>query len=197
MFSERYPQAIALFDDANAQDPNKEIVDGHSEPKELIYGRRMTECLQTFLPDASEILSLAVRCQHIRRWDIPRDTYPRDRTGYLRWRTELRKYHAQVAGDIMRSVGYDDASISQVQSILRKENLRTNPETQALEDVICLVFLRFYFDDFAAQHAHEPDKVIDIVRKTWGKMSDAGHAAALALPFSPEALALIQKALSD
>jgi hypothetical protein len=195
MENERFSAAIALFDEANAKDPNSEVVDGGAQPKELVYGRRMSACLDKFLPDASEALRLAVRCQHIRRWEIPRDTYPRDRTGYLRWRTQLRKFHAEAAGEILRSVGYDEPLIGEVQSVLRKENLKTNAETQALEDVICLVFLEFYFDAFAAEHSHEPDKVVDIVRKTWGKMSDAGHEAALQLPFSDSAKALIGQAL--
>ena len=196
MESDRFSTAIRLFDEANSADPNREIVDGLGQPKELIYGRRMSECLGRFAPDASEAVRLAARCQHIRRWEIPRDSYPRDRAGYLRWRTTLRKFHADAAGEILTSAGYATEIVERVQSLLRKENLKTNPETQVLEDVICLVFLQYYFDDFVGQHAHEPEKIVDIVRKTWVKMSDAGHEAALKLVFTDRSKALVLEALS-
>jgi len=194
--SDRYTTAIRLFDEANSADPNLEIIDGLPQPKELIYGRRMSVCLDSFAPDAPEAVRLAARCQHIRRWEIPRDTYPRDRSGYLRWRTNLRKFHAEVAGEILKAAGYDDDLIGQAQSLLRKENLKTNPDTQTLEDVICLVFLQYYFDDFVGQHEHEPEKIVDIVRKTWVKMSDAGHDAALKLVLTDRSKALVLEALS-
>ena len=196
MESDRYTTAIRLFDEANSADPNLEIIDGLPQPKELIYGRRMSVCLDSFAPDAPEAVRLAARCQHIRRWEIPRDTYPRDRSGYLRWRTNLRKFHAEVAGEILKAAGYDDDLIGQAQSLLRKENLKTNPDTQTLEDVICLVFLQYYFDDFVGQHEHEPEKIVDIVRKTWVKMSDAGHDAALKLVLTDRSKALVLEALS-
>ena len=195
MQMDRFDRALQMFDEANAEDPNHETVDDVLVPKELIYGHRMSARLTVFAPDAPEALRLAARCQHLRRWEIPRESYPRDRTGYLRWRTELRKFHAQTAGQILHEVGYEPELVAQVQSLLRKENLRTNVDTQTLEDVICLVFLEYYFDPFIGQHAHEPDKIVDIVRKTWGKMSDQGHEAALALPLTERALAIVGKAL--
>ena len=134
-----------------------------------------------------------MRAQHIQRWRIPRDTYPKDRQGYRRWRTELGKFHAQTAGAILRDVGYDEAIVERVAALLRKERLKTDPECQLLEDVICLVFLEHYFEDFAGQHDEE--KLIGIIRKTWNKMSERGHRAALELALPEHLKSLVGKAL--
>lgn len=192
----RFETAFAAFDEANAADPNHIEVDGVNWPKELLYGRQMSAWMERFAPDAAEALKLAARCQHIRRWEIPRDDYPRDRIGYLKWRTELKNMHARIAGEILESVGYDGETVARVQSLLKKERLKHDPETQTLEDVICLVFLENWFADFAKQH--DPDKIVDIVAKTWKKMSPAGHEAALAMAHKlpPDALALVQRALA-
>ncbi|ANW97129.1 hypothetical protein AXE80_12910 [Wenyingzhuangia fucanilytica] len=190
----KFNQAISLIDQANKQDPNKEEYQGITYAKEYIYGVRMSERLDIFMPDAPESLKLAARCQHICRWEIPRDTYPMDRVGYLTWRNDLKKLHAQKASEILSSVGYDQEVIDEVQFMLLKKQLKKNELTQALEDVICLVFLEFYFDEFAEKHSEE--KIIDIVQKTWAKMSEKGHDAALQLPFSESGLALVQKALA-
>ena len=190
----RFETAIARFDAANAEDPNTEEVDGVSHPKELLYAQRMTAWLDKLTPDASEVLRLAARAQHIRRWAIPRRDYPMTRTGYLKWRTTLYRFHADTAGDILREVGYDDATIAAVQSLLRKERLKRNPNMQCLEDAICLVFLESYFANFAPQY-DEP-KVLDIVRKTWKKMSPQGQTAARSLALPPAARDLLQKALA-
>ncbi len=187
--------AFERFDAANAEDPNQtQLPDGGSVPKELIYGQRMTEELQRFAPEAPEPVHLAARCQHIRRWRIPRKDYPMDRAGYFKWRTTLYKFHAEQAGEILREVGYDDATIERVGFLLQKKRLQSDADTQTLEDVICLTFLRYYFAEFAAQHPEE--KVVDIVQKTWKKMSEAGHAAALKLDLSAESLRLVQLALA-
>ncbi len=190
----RFEKAIARFDAANAEDPNREAHEGSEHPKELLYGRRMTAWLERLAPDASEALRLAVRCQHIRRWAIPRGAYPMDRTGYREWRTTLAKFHAETAGEILREVGYDEATILRVQALVRKERLKLDAETQALEDVACLVFLESYFADFVRQHDEE--KLIDILRKTWRKMSPRGHEAALGLALSPELRGIVEKALA-
>jgi hypothetical protein len=192
--AERFNAAIARFDAANAEDPMTEIFQGASYPKELLYAQRMTTWLDKLAPDASEALRLAVRCQHIRRWTIPRHTYAMDRTGYLRWRTTLAKFHADTAAAILREVGYDDATIRRVQTLLRKESLKRDPEVQCLEDVICLVFLENYLAEFATQH--DEAKIIDILQKTWKKMSSHGHEVALTLPMSPEAYRLVEQALT-
>ena len=191
----RLEDAIHRFDAANGEDPNTELVDGKPIPKELIYGQRMSERLSAFAPDAPEAVKLAARAQHIRRWEVPRSSYPEGRAGYLKWRTDLYKRHGEIAGAIMREVGYDDVLVERVQTLLRKRGLKTDPDVQRLEDVICLVFLEHYFHDFAQQH--DEAKLISIVKKTWKKMSERAHEAALQLDYASEDLALIQKALTD
>lgn len=189
--SDKSRAAIEKFDAANAQDPT--LVDGI--PAELLYARRMTDWLNRLYSDADEILHLAVRAQHIRRWMIPRSRYPMTRAGYHQWRTMLYTFHADIAAEILREVGYDDAAIARVRSLLRKEKLKADPQSQALEDVACLVFLENYFAEFAPKH--DEQKVIDILRRTWKKMSDRGRAAALELQLPAEARRLVEKALAS
>ncbi|MBM3225029.1 MAG: DUF4202 domain-containing protein, partial [Candidatus Tectomicrobia bacterium] len=174
---ERFHAAISRFDAANAEDPSTETFQGQEYPKELLYAQRMSAWLAKLAPEASEVLRLAVRCQHIQRWTIPRHTYPMDRHGYLRWRTTLAKFHAETAGTILQEVGYDDVTITRVQSLLRKESLKRDSEVQCLEDVICLVFLESYVEVFATQH--DEAKILDILQKTWKKMSPRGQEVAL------------------
>ena len=194
--SQRLEAALKAFDDANAEDPNRIEAEGLEWPKELLYARQMTRWLERFAPDASEALQLAARCQHIRRWDIPRDSYPRDRFGYLKWRTELKHMHARIAGEILEKAGYEADMIARVQSLVKKERLKSDPEAQTLEDVVCLVFLENWFADFSKQH--DPYKVVDIVAKTWKKMSPSGHRAALVLAedLPHAARALVERALA-
>lgn len=189
----RFETALERFDQANQQDPNKEWFEGNEVPKEWLYGRRMSAWLEKLAPQASEVLQLAARSQHLRRWEIPRSQYPMDRTGYLKWRTELKNFHAEKAADILREAGYEKQVIDRVQELLRKQNLKTDPEMQLLEDVICLVFLEHYFASFSSQH--DKEKIVSIVKKTWNKMSPAGHEAALQISIPPEAQALVQEAL--
>ncbi|MBT8470251.1 MAG: DUF4202 domain-containing protein [Deltaproteobacteria bacterium] len=191
----RLDDALSGFDAANAEDPNTEMVDGQAVPKELIYGQRMSARLSAFSPDAPEAVQLAARAQHIRRWEVPRDSYPDGRAGYLKWRTDLYKRHGEIAGATMEDVGYDADAIERVKTLLRKRGLKTDPDVQLLEDVICLVFLEHYFHDFAQKH--EDAKLIPIVQKTWKKMSEEAHRAALELDYAPEDLALIRKALES
>lgn len=190
----RFAAAVAAFDRANAADPSSETVDGAPTPRELAYARRMSDWLDRLYPDASEALRLAARCQHIERWVRPRADYPEGRTGYLTWRRDLKRYHAERAGEILRDAGYPEETIARVGALLRKERLKRDPEVQALEDVVCLVFLAHHFADFASKHSE--DKLVDILRKTWIKMSPHGQAAALALPLGPDAGALVARALA-
>ncbi len=190
----KFKTAIQLFDKANTEDPNTEIADGKSYPKELLYAIRMTDKLNQFESNASEAVQLAVRCQHICRWEIPRDSYEMNRKGYLTWRKDLAKFHAKKATEILKGVGYNDSLIDSVAFLLQKKQLKRNEETQLLEDVVCLVFLEHYFEKFSAKYAEE--KLIDIVQKTWAKMSNKGHEAALELNFSKESFSLIEKALA-
>lgn len=190
---ERFTAAIARFDHANAEDPRRESAGGESQPRELVYARRMTAALDRFAPDAPEAVRLAARCQHIRRWTVPRDRYPAGRDGYRHWRTDLGRFHAETAGEILREVGYDEATVARVAALLRKERLKADPDVQLLEDVICLVFLEHYLADFAVQH--DDEKLTDILRKTWRKMSDRGRAAALEIDLAPELRALVSQAV--
>jgi len=179
---ERFERARARFDAANAEDPNRESADGRERPKELLYAERMTAMLERFAPDASEPLRLAARCQHIQRWKIPRAEYTMDRIGYLQWRKQLQKFHADLAGGILRDVGYDGATITRVASLLKKEDLKADADVQTLEDVIDLVFLENYLAAFVSAHGtYEATKLQDILDKTAKKMSVRGRAAALTL----------------
>jgi len=172
---ERFKQAIALFDAANAQDPNQD----EGQPKELLYAQRMTEMIGRFAPDASEVAQLAVRAQHIQRWTVPRSNYPLGKPGYFAWRTGLYRFHAETAGALMQQAGYDAAMIEQVKAAVGKQGIKTNPDTQMLEDVTSLVFLEYYMLGFAGQHAeYSEDKWLDIIRKTWKKMSGEAQAFA-------------------
>ena len=192
--ADRFAAAVAAIDAANAADPNPATDDdGRPVPSELLYGRRMSRWLDRLYPAAAAPLRLAARAQHVRRWQVPRDAYPMDRAGYHRWRTGLYTFHADTAAELLRSVGYDDATVDRVRFLIRKQQLKADPDTQALEDTICLVFLENYFAAFSAKH--EPEKVVAILRRTWAKMSPAGHAAALALPMSADAAALVGRAL--
>ncbi|UUA73175.1 DUF4202 domain-containing protein [Cellvibrio sp. QJXJ] len=192
--NQRLQDTLAAFDAANLQDPNSEIVEGKTVAKEWIYAQRMSAQLSRFCPDASEALQLATRSQHICRWKIPRSDYPMDRSGYKKWRLDLAQMHGDIAGEIMAAQGYDERIISRVKDLLLKRSLKRDEEVQTLEDVICLVFIEFYLEDFASKH--DEVKLIDIIRKTWNKMSAKGHDAALKLPLSDSMLALVGKALS-
>jgi hypothetical protein len=187
--------AIQRFDNENCQDPNIETINGAKLPKELLYAQRMTKWLNRINPEASEPLQLAARSQHICRWTIPRESYPMDRKGYLLWRTELKQFHAEKASEILKECGYDQVTIDRVKSLILKQRIKTDPESQALEDVVCLVFLEYYFEDFMAKH--EPEKVVSIVRKTWSKMSESGQQHALALEFGDTSNQLITRAINS
>ncbi len=191
----RFAAAIARFDALNSEDPHTESYQGEIYPKELLYARRMTEWLYKVTPEASEAFQLAVRCQHLRRWEIPRRDYPMDLTGYNKWRNTLRKYHADLAGNVLAEVGYDKETIDRVQFLVLKRQLKLDAEVQLLEDVVCLVFLENYFLDFALQH--DEDKVIDIVQKTWRKMTPRGQKIALTLQMPPEAQRIVGRALTE
>ena len=191
-----FNQAIALFDAANAQDPNQD----EGEPKELLYARRMTDMIGRFAPDASEVAQLAVRAQHIQRWLVPRSNYPLGKPGYFAWRTGLYRFHAETAGKLMQQAGYAEAMIEQVKLAVSKQGIKTNPDTQMLEDVTSLVFIESYMLGFTGQHAdYTEEKWLGIIRKTWRKMSADAHAFATSGGIKlPEALVpLILKAVSE
>lgn len=190
----KFETAIALIDKKNAEDPNIYTVSVLDYPKELLYSQRMSRKLLQFDSNASKALQIAARAQHICRWIIPRNEFPMDRIGYLKWRETLKKIHAKTTVDILQKVGFDEQFINRVEKIILKKMIKKNDESQTIEDVICLVFLDYYFDEFAVKHSDE--KVIDILQKTWVKMSDKGREAALQLSFSDKGLNLVKKAIS-
>ena len=191
---ERLEKAFITFDAYNANDPHLEIVSGNPQPKELIYAKRMTERLNRYQSDVPEYVQLAARCQHIGRWEIPRGTYPMDKKGYLQWRNTLKFHHAKIAEQILTSCGYDEAVIEKVKSLVLKKELQTNADTKLLEDVICLVFIEFYLEDFAS--AYEDEKVIDILKKTLKKMTPKAIEEAAKIPVSDRMSTLIGKAVA-
>lgn len=191
--SDLFEKAIDLIDQENSKDPNLEVFEGNEYPKELLYSQRMVQKLEEFDPDASEQVQLAARAQHICRWKIDRKSYPMDRAGYLKWRTELKAYHAELTSDILEVVGYDTEFIERVAYLIEKKSLKRDPEVQLLEDVICLVFLQYYYEPFIQKH--DDQKLIDIVLKTWRKMSTDAHEAALVIPYSERGLDIIKRAL--
>ena len=191
----RFNQALALFDAANAEDPNQD----EGQPKELLYGRRMSAMIGRFAPDASEAAQLAVRAQHIRRWTVPRNSYPMTKDGYHAWRTGLYTFHADTAGALMRQAGYDDAMIERVKKAVGKRGIKVNPDTQMLEDIANLVFIEHYLLAFAASKPeYDEAKWLEIIRRTWGKMSKYAQTFALSGASKlPEPLvSLITKAIS-
>lgn len=191
--SEKLRETFQRFDEANRQDPNKEDFQGNTYPKELLYAIRMTQKLDDFAPNASEALKLTARCQHICRWQIPRESFEMNREGYLRWRQELKKFHVQKATAILRDVGYEEDMIAKVSFLLEKKQLKKNQDTQTLEDVICLVFLEHYFGPFSTEHLEA--KIIDILQKTWRKMSKTAKEAALRLTLTHHSRELVSKAI--
>ena len=192
----RFEAALAAFDAANGEDPNQEVVRGESVPSALIYGRRMSETLDRLAPEASEELKLAIRAQHLRRWAIPRDRYPEGIKGYNQWRRAMALFHAETAGEILQELGYPGEQIGRVQFLLRKEGRTRDAEAQQLEDVASLVFLEHYFSDFIEKYNYDDEKVIDIVRKTWRKMSPQAHEAALKIALPPREQDLVGRALA-
>ncbi|MFM9970852.1 MAG: DUF4202 domain-containing protein [Burkholderiales bacterium] len=196
--NERFERAIALIDAANAEDPRSDLAGSESVPRELLYSRRMSQMLERFAPEASEILRLAVRAQHIQRWKSPRDSYPKTPEGYQQWRRELMRFHAKTAGALLREAGYGDDAIERIGALLQKRGLKSDAETQTLEDVIALVFVENYLAQFAREHGdYDEAKFVDILQKTLKKMSAHGREAAFTL-ISPPAvlLPLIEKAMT-
>lgn len=194
--SSRFAAVIAAIDAANADDPRTTVVNGEQRPYEIVYAERMTERLGAMYPDAGEVLRIAARAQHIRRWDIPRDRYEVGRNGYNEWRKACREHHCEVIGRIMRQAGYGDGDIERVAMLIKKEQLKKERESQALENVVDVVFVEHYLDEFVAKYSsYDEDKLIDIVGKTLRKMSPKGHAAALALDLPQAKRQLIMKAV--
>jgi hypothetical protein len=191
--NDRLASIITAIDQANARDPNSVSLEGAKEPAEFVYSKRMSAMLDRFAPEASEFLKIAARAQHIERWTSARSAYPDGRIGYLRWRTDLKNYHAERTGELMLASGYGEAEIARVKALIRKEKLKYDSDAQTLEDVVCLVFLEDYLAEFSEKH--DEAKVIDILRKTWGKMSAKAQATATGMRFPVATSRLISRAL--
>lgn len=190
----RLEQAVAAIDAANADDPNVLVVGGVERPKELAHAELMTAWVRRLDPDASDEQLLAARAHHLRRWSLPRSDFPEGRAGYLRWRSRLKKQHAEEVGEILRDVGYAEEAVEQVGRIVRKEGLGRDPAVQVHEDALCLVFLETQLDEVAAKLGD--DKTVDVLVKSVRKMSAQGLEAAAGLGLSDHGAALLQEALN-
>lgn len=191
--TKKFDEAIRRFDEENSRDPHREEAGGGSLPRELLYAQRLTDWVTRLAPGSSETLLLAARCQHLCRWEIPRSSYEMSRSGYLRWRAELKEFHARKSAEILREVGYGEELIGQVQDLNRKKNLGRDPECQVLEDALCLVTLQFQLTELIRKT--DPEKMVGILQKTWKKMSDRAKAEALQLSLTAEERAVIEGAL--
>lgn len=187
---------IRDIDAANADDPRTTEVDGVQRPYEVVYSERMTARLLAMYPDASETLRIAARGQHIRRFDLPRSGYPEGKIGYNEWRKACREHHARLLGEIMAKHGRSAEEIERVAMLVKKEQLKKDRESQALENVVDVVFVEHYFDEFVGKYAsYDDDKIIDIIGKTLRKMSPKGHQAALQLDLPERTRRLVMAAV--
>ena len=190
---ERFEVALRRFDEENSRDPNTVTVDGVTRPRELVYAQWLTDWVLKLSPQASEELRLAARCQHLCRWQVPRESYPMTRPGYLQWREGLKKFHAKKAGEILRSAGYPEDVVARVQSLNLKRNFPNDPQGRVLEDALCLVFLQHQLAELARKTAD--DKVVNALQKSWKKMTPAAQAQAKAIAYAPREQELLQRAL--
>lgn len=200
MTKESFEQVVTWMDAANSEDPNIEMADGKEWPKELLYSHRMSEMLGRYKPEADDVAKLAIRGQHMLRWKSPRSDYPMNRKGYHQWRTQLYTFHANSVAELMEKAGYDEESLERVRQAVGKKALKKNMDTQLLEDIAALVFIEYYMLAFAEKHPeYSEEKWIDIIRKTWRKMTEDAHAFALSgkLVLPEPLIPLIQKSLAE
>jgi len=191
----RFEAALRRFDAENSRDPNTEIVNGVPRQRELVYAQWLTDWVLKLKPDASEELRLAARCQHLCRWTIARGSYPMTRPGYLKWRADLKVFHAEKAGEVLREVGYPADVIAKVQMLNLKRHFPADPDCRVLEDALCLVFLERQLTALAAKSTE--DKVINALQKSWKKMTDQARAEALKLNYTSQEKVLIERALNS
>ena len=188
----RLARAIASVDEANADDPNLIVVDGVEQPKEHAHAELMTQWVRALDPDADDAQLIAARAHHLRRWEVPRSSYPDGRVGYLRWRNTLRRRHADAVAEILSDIGYDEVFIDRVCGIVRKEGLGRDAAVQTHEDALCLVFLQTQLD--ALIDSLGEDETVEVVRKSMAKMSDPAISRAAGLALSPRGLAVLERA---
>jgi len=191
----RFEATIRRFDEENSRDPNLEMIDGITRPRELVYAERLTSWMLKLCPDASEELRLAARCQHICRWKIPRGSHEMTRAGYLKWRNDLKQFHAEKVGEILRETGYPEEIVAKVQALNLKKNFPKDPDSRVLEDALCLVFLEFQFAQLAVKTTD--DKMVNALRKSWNKMTPAARELARKLNYEPREKSLLERALAE
>ena len=196
MSGDRFAEAIRRIDEANGADPSTLMVDGVARPKELVHAEMMTRWVQTLRPEAGETLLLAARAHHIRRWEIPRDSFPEGRDAYLSWRTALHRFHAGALGEIMTGVGYESSDVKRAQDLVRKRGLGRDEEVQALEDGLCLVFIETQLGSLA-ERIDDDDRMVAVLASTWQKMSPIGRDAAKILALDGRAKRLFERATSE
>ncbi len=189
----RLARAIEALDAANVEDPTRVELDGELRPRELAHAELATRWVRRLRPDAGEELLLAARGHHLRRWAVPRASAPAGRAGYLRWRADLQRRHAEEVGAILRAAGYDGDAVARVGAIVRKERLRSDAEVQVLEDALCLVFLEMQYEELRARL--DAEQMEHVLRRTWRKMSTSARELALGLPLSEEGRALVERAV--
>lgn len=195
MIDSRFARAVDAFRAISERDPERRAAFGRDHAREWLDAERLVRWIERLDPNASEPLRLAAYCQHLGRYLTPRSTYPEGRIGYLKWRTDLAKAHAARSAEVLARAGYDPSTIEAVRLINLKQGLRVNPDVQTMEDALCLSFLEHDFDEFAAKH--DDPKLIEILVKTWRKMSPRARELALALPLSGRAADLVTRALSS
>ena len=192
---DRFVATISAIDAANAGDPDTLRFAGADRPRARIEGERAQHWLDRLRPDASEVLRLTARAHHLRRWEVPRDSYPRTRAGYHAWRSGLYEFHATALGELMSAAGYAEDDIAEAARLMGKRGIKTDRDAQSYEDAVSLAFLELRLADFAPSVSD--DQLMRALRRTWNKMSDAGHAVALQLELSEEAAAIVGRALAD
>ena len=192
--NDRYAVASRLIDEANALDPNQVRVRGVVHPLALVHGQYAVEWVQHLHPAPSELLLLAARAHHLRRWELPRSRYPEGKAGYHRWKRDQRARHADDVAALLGPAGYSDDEIAQVQSWIRRDQLANDPGSQAVEDAACLVFIETQLADVATKLEH--DHLVDVIRKTAKKMSPSALAAVGTLPLGEVEQRLLADALA-
>ncbi|MGN6179599.1 MAG: DUF4202 domain-containing protein [Mucilaginibacter sp.] len=188
--------AFQLFDDYNKQDPRSFEWQGEGYPQEYFFAIKLYDWVLKLEPEAGEELLLASRSQHIGRWEMPRETYPEGREAYLKWRKDLAQHHADIADKLMEEAGYGKELIERVNQIILKKRIKVDPDVQAMENALCLVFLEFQYEDFRKNYENDPEKMINILYKSLLKMDSKGHAFALQLQYSAGGLAIIEQAVA-
>lgn len=188
----RLARAISAIDAANAGDPNTIVVDGVERPKEQAHSELMTQWVGALDPAADDAQLIAARAHHLRRWEVPRSSYPEGRVGYLRWRSVLRRRHADAVGVILLDIGYEEDFVDRVRGIVRKEGLGRDAAAQTHEDALCLVFLQTQLDELIASLGE--DATVEVVRKSIAKMSEPAIGRAIQVPLSPMGRAVLERA---